>query len=221
MAESKQTVWTFEDLGFFLGAILPSFMVAAVASRPITKDSVRALVFQSLLYALLLSVLFVLARLRHGHPATEALGWTLQFRGAWLCLLLGPVLVVAVSALGSLLRSPLLPTPIDRLADIPFPIVILFATIAGPLFEELVFRGFLQPLLTRSWGAGVGVLVAAVVFSALHGTEYEWQWQYLLLIFLAGAAFGAARYVTGSTTAAALLHMSYNLTQLVGAVLTR
>ncbi|MEP6961653.1 MAG: type II CAAX endopeptidase family protein [Acidobacteriota bacterium] len=221
MPESHRAPWTFEDLGFFLGAILPSFIVAAIATRPLTRDSVRALAFQSVLYVLLLSVLFVLARLRHGQSAAAALGWTMQFRGAWLCLLLSPFLVIAVSALGSALRAPQLPTPIDRLADIPYPIVILFATVAGPIFEELVFRGFLQPLLGRAWGAWPGLLVSAAVFSLLHGMEYEWQWQYLVLIFLAGSVFGVTRYWLDSTAAAVLMHMGYNLTQLIGSVLTR
>src|SRR5205809_268477 len=102
--ESSQAPWSFEDLGFFLGAILPSFLVAAYASRPVARESARALVFQGLLYLLLLSVLGVLAWVRHGRPAAEALGWQMQFRGAWLCLLLAPLLVLTVSALGSLLR---------------------------------------------------------------------------------------------------------------------
>ena len=50
----------------------------------------------------------------------------------------------------------------------------------------------------------------------MHGQEYQWFWQQLLVIGLAGVAFGYARYKTGSTAAAALLHGGYNLTFFVG-----
>jgi membrane protease YdiL (CAAX protease family) len=214
MPEPQQSDWTFEDLGFFLGAILPSFLVAVLATRPITAESWRAFAFQSLLYVLLLSVLFTLAHIRHQQTLTVALAWNLRFRGAWLYMLLSPILAVAVGTMGELLRSPILPTPIDRLNGIPFPLVMLFAVVAGPLVEEMVFRGFLQTLLARAWGAWPGLLAAAIAFALLHGQEYEWQWQYLLLVFAAGAAFGYARQLTGSTAAAVLLHMGYNMTQM-------
>jgi len=77
-------------------------------------------------------------------------------------------------------------------------------------------RGFLQPLLQRALGPWLAILLAATGFALLHGQEYQWFWQQLLVVGLAGAAFGFARYKTGSTAAAALLHGGYNLTFFVG-----
>ncbi|MDP6538198.1 MAG: CPBP family intramembrane metalloprotease [Planctomycetota bacterium] len=45
----------------------------------------------------------------------------------------------------------------------------LLAVILIPLFEEVLFRGFLQPVLVRCWGRGAGVLATSVLFAALHG----------------------------------------------------
>jgi membrane protease YdiL (CAAX protease family) len=64
-------------------------------------------------------------------------------------------------------------------------------------------------------------LVTAAAFSFLHGSQYEWHWQYLLVLFLAGSAFGLARHRTGSTAASFMLHMGYNLTQLTAAIVSR
>jgi membrane protease YdiL (CAAX protease family) len=93
--------------------------------------------------------------------------------------------------------------------------------VIGPFFEELVFRGFLQPLLERALGAVPAIVLAAIPFALLHGVQYQWSWQHLALIMLAGCAFGTARYLAGSTAAAALLHIGYNVTLFIGYLLQR
>ena len=95
----------------------------------------------------------------------------------------------------------------------------IFAVVLGPVFEELLFRGFLQPLLERALGRWLAILLAATGFAMLHGQQYQWAWQQLLVVGLAGVAFGYARYKTGSTAAAALLHGGYNLTFFVGSLI--
>ena len=81
--------------------------------------------------------------------------------------------------------------------------------------EELAFRGFLQPLLVRSLGTVPGILAAALPFGLLHFQEYGNSWRHVLLISLAGAAFGWMRHATGSTKAAAIMHASYNAIEFV------
>ena len=46
---------------------------------------------------------------------------------------------------------------------------VLFATLIGPLFEEIVFRGFLQPLLVQNFRETGGVTLTALLFASLHG----------------------------------------------------
>ena len=85
----------------------------------------------------------------------------------------------------------------------------------APVCEELVFRGFLQPVLVRSLGAVAGILATAVPFGLLHFSEYGNSWRHVLLISLSGVAFGWVRQVTGSTKAAAGMHSAYNAFQFV------
>ena len=46
--------------------------------------------------------------------------------------------------------------------------MVVTVTLAAPLGEELFFRGFAFPALSRSWGVFWGVLVSGVLFSSLH-----------------------------------------------------
>jgi len=218
----RATVWSFEDLGFFLGAIPPSIIVASLATRTIESQSARSLADQGILYVLMISVLCALARIRHETPFGPAVNWTLRFRGAWYCVFGAPILALTISVLGSLFGAPLIPSAVDRLtaSDIPLPVVATFAVILGPLFEELVFRGFLQPLL-QTRGKWFGLIATSAMFSMLHGSQNEWLWQYLVLLFFAGLAFGIARERTGSTAASFLLHMGFNLTPLTASILAR
>jgi len=88
--------------------------------------------------------------------------------------------------------------------------IAVIGTTLAPLCEEIVFRGFLQPLLVRSFGAAPGILLAAAAFGLMHLQEYGYSWRHALLIAAAGASFGWMRQRTGSTKAAAVMHAAYN-----------
>ena len=216
----RDTVWGFDDLGIFLGAIVPSVVLASFITRGIEAQSARGLAYQCVLYVLVMSALYTLARVKHNVQFAQAVNWTLQFKGALYCVFGAPVLALTISVLGVLFGAPLIPSAVDSLvaSDIPLPVVTIFAVILGPLFEEIVFRGFLQPLL-QTRGKWFGLIAASAMFSILHGTQNEWLWQYMVLLFFAGLAFGIARDRTGSTAAAFLLHMGFNLTPLTSSIL--
>ena len=223
MADQKETVWNFEDLGFFLGAILPSVVVSSLVTRIVPSPAARGLAYQSVLYVLMLSCLYALARVRHDASFASSVNWTMRFQGALYCVFGAPLLALTISILGLLLGAPLIPSAVDNLtaSDIPLPVVAVFAVILGPLFEELVFRGFLQPLFQQAGGKWRGLIVTSALFSLLHGAQNEWLWQYFVLLFFAGLAFGIVRQRSGSTAAAFLLHMGFNLTPLTSSILSR
>jgi membrane protease YdiL (CAAX protease family) len=211
--------WTYEDLGLFVGSVIPVFLLAILIVRlvPMQGGAVQAMIYQSLIYALLLGVLYLLVAWRYQQPFWRSLGWTV-FRLPFLCAAVGPVLAFLTSALGVLLKAPPVPTPIEELISDrrSLFIIMLFLTVFGPVFEELIFRGFLFPLLARSVGPWLGILLTAVPFALVHGSEYHWSWQHLTLVGLDGAVFGFVRHKTGSTAAATLAHTGYNATLFVG-----
>ena len=104
--------------------------------------------------------------------------------------------------------------PFHELLSNRFSMVLtgIVALTLGPLSEELAFRGFLMPLMVLRFGAVAGVVLTALPFALLHGPQYSWSWRHLLLLTLAGVAFGVVRHRTGSTLAATMTHSTYNLT---------
>ena len=94
-------------------------------------------------------------------------------RGACGASWAGPVWPSSSSALGALLHAPEVPDPVKDLITgrASLVIVMVFAVILGPIYEELLFRGFLFPLLAKSFGATAGILLSALPFALLHGAQ--------------------------------------------------
>jgi uncharacterized protein len=211
--------WTYADLGLFIGSLIPVFLLAMLIVQviPMRGGAVQAMVYQSLIYALLLGVLYLLVAWRYEQAFWRSLGWTV-FRLPFLCAAIGPLLAIATASLGVVLKAPPIPSPIEDLISDrrSLFIMMLFLTVFGPVFEELVFRGFLFPLLARSLGPWPGIVLAATPFALVHGHQYHWSWQHLAVVGLAGSVFGLVRYKSGSTAAATLVHTGYNATLFIG-----
>ena len=230
MPERRAPIWGYRDLALFLSAVLPSLALAAlflrttrmVAPAFFGSDAVRTLVFQSFMYVFLVGALYLVIAWRYGEPFLTSLGWTFPIPHAFFALTGGPALTIALSALGVLLRAPLDSSQIEVLikSRASLAAIILFGVVLAPIFEEMLFRGFLLPLLVRSMGPWLGIVLTAVPFALLHGAQNHWAWQPVLLIGIAGIAFGYVRYKTGSTTAAFLMHSAYNATGFLGYTLT-
>jgi membrane protease YdiL (CAAX protease family) len=211
----ENPAWSYEDLVLFVGALIPCFTAALVLMRVIRfpGEGVQTMALQFLFYVLLLAILYFLVARRYGQPFWRSLGWTLRFRGMGWCIVAGPILAIGLATLGAVLRAPAEPVIQNLVTDrLSLIVVVVFGSLLAPAFEELVFRGFVFPLLARSLGAWPGILLTALCFGLLHGSQFHWAWQSILVIALAGVAFGFARYTTGSTAAAAAVHIGYNST---------
>jgi hypothetical protein len=219
----KYPFWDWLDVALLstlaLPLILPMLSGGGAAPHPtpsITRErAIAALLLTFSFYGVWFLALYALIRLRYGRPFWRSLAWLRPPRGLWDSAGWGFLMALAALVLGALLRPPEIKTPFQEFLKDPGAIVLIgvFAVTLGPLCEELMFRGFLMPLLVRSFGALAGVLAAAVPFALLHGFQYAWTWQLLLIIFLAGAGFGWMRHRSGSTAAAVVMHAAYNLTQ--------
>src|ERR1700722_8010837 len=145
---SETPFWSYEDLALLLSAILPCWVGAYMLVRlsGATSKGVQTLIFQSSLFALLLAALYLLVAWRYRKPFWRSLGWVRPARGAWWCVVGGPLLAVSVSGLGMVLHAPEGgPDPVKNLITGrgSLVIVMLFAVVLGPIYEELFFRGFL------------------------------------------------------------------------------
>lgn len=76
--------------------------------------------------------------------------------------------------------------------------------------EEMLMRGWLQPVLAQHWRAWIAVLVSAALFSALHLLGGARTPLTLLNILLAGIFFGVLALRTGSLVAPIAAHFAWN-----------
>ena len=216
----REPFWTYTDLAIFIGLTIPSLLLGLGFVRALEflfriHPKVRMLELlpaQFLGYGLMFTGLMLLFRWQYHRPFWRSLGWTPLRMRPLLVVVAGLAAAFGVSAISILLQTPTTTNPMTEMLENPtsLMLVAIFGVTLGPLFEELAFRGFLQPLLVRTFGVVAGVLVAAVPFGLLHYQEYGNSWRHAVLISLAGAAFGAIRQLTGSTKAATLMHASYN-----------
>jgi membrane protease YdiL (CAAX protease family) len=221
---STAPLWTYEDLGILLGAALPCLLLSALAAKltglALTQKGVITALSQTVLYAALLLALYLLLSRRYRLRFWQAMDWRVPWRHMAFTALLGPLLAVSMGLLALLLGARPEPTAMDELLQDRWSIlaIALAATTIGPIFEELIFRGFAQPLFVNSLGLIGGLIVTALPFSLLHGPQYNWSWQRLLILTLASIVFGLVRHLTGSTAASSLTHASYNLTFVAGMI---
>jgi uncharacterized protein len=171
-----------------------------------------ALPAQLVLYLLLYAALWLIIKIKYNRPLWRSLGWAPSRITPWQALLGGSLLSVGIGLLGAALRTPQIRSPFDRFLHEPGWLVLfgVFAVLLGPVFEEIVFRGFVQPLLTRDLGNLAGILLTAGAFGLLHGPEYSGAWQYIVLITFAGACFGWARAWGRSLAPAIYMHAGFN-----------
>lgn len=84
--------------------------------------------------------------------------------------------------------------------------MVLLALFAG-IFEELLFRGFLQTALTTFLPAILAIIISNIVFGAVH-----WRTAlYAIIAGLVGAWLGVIFWLTGNLLAPMVTHAVYDL----------
>jgi membrane protease YdiL (CAAX protease family) len=211
--------WTYVDLAMFAGLAVPALILGAHLVRALTgaaptgNDAPRLLAAQFLGYLGWFLCVWFLFRIKYDRPFWQSLGWRVPSSGLLRCFLLGPAVALSVAVLAALLRTPQTMPFRDLLTDRASVLLLGgFAVTLGPICEELAFRGLVFPLVARSLGVPAGIVSTALLFALIHGPQYGWSWQHVVLLTLASSVFGWIRHVTGSTLAAAAAHGSYNAT---------
>ncbi len=218
--DDDETFWSYGDVLIFAGLAVPCLLLGVGFVKALEflfhfhprVRMIELLPAQFLGYALLFTMLFLLFRWQYGRPFWRSLAWNALRLPALLVILAGLATAFGVSEVATLMQTPVTSNPMTEMLEDPTSLLLvaIFGVTLGPLFEELFFRGFLQPLLVRSLGVGAGILVASLPFGLLHYQEYGNSWRHVVLISLAGAAFGGMRQLTRSTKASTLMHASYN-----------
>lgn len=218
-----EIVWQVLAVGFFfVGQILLPYLLlplslAVLKLNPATFDPRSKAVFIFATYLLLaaggLSVLYV--SIKSFLPLPK--GWfRIDLRGNWFLWGLGGYfaalpLVVLVSLINQQLwqgkggSNPILPVVLDGRDGVAMAVFFGTAAIAAPVFEEIIFRGFLLPSLTRYlpvWGA---IGTSALLFAVAHLNASE-----VLPLATLGAVLGFVYTRSRNLLAPMLLHSLWN-----------
>ena len=89
-------------------------------------------------------------------------------------------------------------------------LILLLAVLLAPFVEETIFRGYIFPVVARSFGRGVGVVATGILFGLLHAAQLWGGWTEIGLLIFVGIVFTYARAVEATVLASYLLHVSYN-----------
>jgi membrane protease YdiL (CAAX protease family) len=166
----------------------------------------------------------------HANPAAAR-------RNAIKLIPIGLALSFTVQAVSSLITLPK-NIPMDDFfrTSSDIWIITIFGTLLAPLFEEVLFRGFLLPAFAISydwlslprtpaardlWNSTNKITLPALIFSAiltsilftaLHGQQVAYAWPVLCLLFCVSLVLTYIRLRLRSVLASTLVHASYNFT---------
>jgi serine/threonine protein phosphatase Stp1 len=170
---------------------------------PWMKDGAELLV----IFPLMIFGALIVGRMTSINPL--ALGKS-PFRNATLGLGLG-VAMVGIGVFASLASGNA--SIVKGQASLAVPIAIWAAT--GIIFiqsaaEEILCRGWVQPLVTRYWGAAAGIIATAALFTGLHNVFAINPPLVNFNLFLGGLIFGMLYRLFGGIAAPVLFHFGWN-----------
>lgn len=235
---------------FFFTLFLFAFLLATAAALTFTRNtpalatltSQKAQLFiQLAAYGIALAAAWFAMPVFWHRSFAIGLQWNGDKARPWLGLL-GLALGFATQGVETFLPHPK-DLPIDDLFRNPALIwfMAFFGVIAGPLFEEIFFRGFLLPAIAiavdyvriprdpdpaislerlRAWRASngfsqtalvVSTILTSLLFAVIHAPQLGYTWTAVALLASVSVALCAVRIRTGSVAASTLVHGCYNL----------
>jgi uncharacterized protein len=215
----------------FLSMIVSQFGVTTVAHRFwFSNDSWREtfqkpivlIISQCVLYVPVALSMIALIEGKYQTSFWQAVYWNWP-RSIWKMITIGAAMLLVLTVMENVLPAPK-DTPFEHLLDRPRDAYLIgfIAVTLGPLLEELFFRGLLYPVLARRWGMAWGVLLSALPFALLHLQQYGYAWVAFLVVLMVGVVCGSVRALTKSVGASFLVHVAYNGTEmLIALVATR
>jgi uncharacterized protein len=234
LPEDLRAPWDWIDLLIFVfvavaGAFLVNVLLIvgfalfgvslAQLRSSVTEMSFLAILSQALLFAVLLG--YLVAHLRRlDVPFWRTIGWRKLETGrvpralAYVVFVVSGFLLSLVVQLASTAFPPKTQLPMqtlfqDRRTAL---LVMLMSVLLAPIVEETIFRGYIYPVIARSFGVAASVISTGTLFGLLHAPQLWGGWGQIALLVMVGIVFTYVRAVTGTVVASYLLHLSYNFT---------
>tara|TARA_B100000900_G_scaffold358895_1_gene330044 strand:- start:253 stop:1260 length:1008 start_codon:yes stop_codon:yes gene_type:complete len=101
--------------------------------------------------------------------------------------------------------NPLLEIVLNNNNYFAFLLLFLTTTLIAPLFEEIIFRGVLLPVLARDYGKTIGILISSFVFALAHLSLNEFP-----PLFILGIGLATTRLISGRLSSSVVMHSFWN-----------
>jgi membrane protease YdiL (CAAX protease family) len=222
-ASSSGTAWRLSDLIVFAAffgatvALLPLSLVRIWRAfnpelRLTNLTATDQVILQGISDLIIVGFIAFLVRVVHRRSFIQTIHWyrNHQFRTGFL-ISLGATLAISVLIVSA--RFPAgEPPPIERLLSSRTAMwtFALFGIGVAPLFEEIIFRGFLFKVLQELRGSNTAVLTTAILFALLHLPQLWGSWAGVVLIFVVGYVLSYVRHRSNSLIPPFIIHTSYN-----------
>jgi membrane protease YdiL (CAAX protease family) len=215
-------------IGLLLTSVFAYFAIKPAQLRASPRElGLFTIVHQVLLILFLLGYLAAQLRLTFRSPFWRTIGWRplepgrvprtvryLGFVGGGFFLAL--FVQIASAAFGNNAKVPMETLFQDRRTAL---LLLLTAVFLAPVIEETIFRGYIYPVVARSFGVAAGVVGTGLLFGLLHAPQLWGGWAQITLLVFVGIVFTFARAATRSVLPSYILHFSYNLLTSLGFLL--
>ncbi|MFQ4135059.1 CPBP family intramembrane glutamic endopeptidase [Nodosilinea sp. PGN35] len=219
-----ETVWQVLIVGFFfVGQILLPLVLGGLGFSSGSLSSRGRAIFSLVYYLLMaagsLGVLWWSIRpyrpvpedMFSLKPSRSGLLWGVGGYFVAVPLMFGVALLNQKIWQGQGGSNPLLQTVLEEQDGVALLVFFLTAAIAAPLFEEVLFRGFLLPSLTRYLSVGWAIALSAFIFAAAHLSLSE-----VLPLTLLGAILGFVYTRSRTLISPMVLHSAWNSATMLG-----
>ncbi len=219
-----ETIWLVVVGGFlFMGQLVVPVAISPLrgllAAAGIRGQALFALTYYLLMSVGAIAVLFFAIRSYRPLPPDW---FTFKLRSNWWLWGLGGYfaalpLMLTVSVLNQQIwqgqggSNPLLQTVLEAQDPLALAIFFTTASVAAPLFEEFLFRGFLLPSLTRYMSVWWAIVVSSFIFAIAHLSLSE-----VLPLTVLGVVLGVVYTRSRNLLAPMLLHSAWNSITMLG-----
>ncbi|MDN5274174.1 MAG: rane protein of unknown function [Candidatus Saccharibacteria bacterium] len=208
-------------VGFGLAQVVLTALILSLHAMGVPFNTINPAVLNSSLAAVsyILSVTFVVGLpwwIKSYRTTKQDVGLTRL--PSWMDITLAPaggvVYIVCSIALLAFVKAYIPAIDLDQVQQTGFvnlssyyEYLLAFITliVIAPVFEEVLFRGYLYGKIRKVVPAWVAIAIVSVVFAAIHG-----QWNVSLDVFALSVVLCILREMTGSVWAGILLHMCKN-----------
>jgi len=237
--EDFREPWGWADLAAFVVLAIAGFLllsllistglaISGVDIRRLQKSPHEVVLLNILIQVILdlglLAYLAIQMRVRFRSPFWRTIGWrkleTGRFpKGAvYFGLILTGFFLSIIVSLASALFPPNKDLPIevlfqDRNTTLLFMLIAVFL---APVFEETIFRGYIYPVIGRSFGMAWGIVATGMLFGLLHAEQLWGGWSQIALLVFVGIVLTFARAFSRSVVTGFVIHTSYNSVQVIG-----